>query len=163
MDQYVPYILLATAAPFGIWATLSDLKSMKIYNVCVLAMAAAFFVVGIFVLPFDEYLWRILGGFIILAIGFTLFSLGVMGGGDAKFAASMALFVPYQDGLTFLFILSVFTITAVVIHKIVGKLSFASPITSTWESWSAGKKFPLGFGMGGALIIYLVLVALGKI
>ncbi len=159
MAAYANYALLAAALPFCLWATWSDLRYMKIPNMLVLAMAVAFLVIGAIFLPFDVYLWRLLGGFIVLVAGFVLFSLGVMGGGDAKFAASMALFVDRNEVLPFLFILSVVTLLAVLSHWILGKLKFARAITGSWDSWTVKKKFPFGFGMGAALIYYLAIRA----
>lgn len=152
---YANLALLAAALPFSLWATWTDLKYMKIPNLLVLIMAGVFGVIGAIVLPFDVYLWRLLGGFLVLAVGFVLFSVGLMGGGDAKFAAAMAMFIAHHEILQFLFILSVVTLLAVLSHWLLGKMAFARPITGAWESWTNKKKFPLGFGMGIALITYL--------
>ncbi len=160
MEAYANYALLAAAIPFCLWATWSDLRYMKIPNMLVLAMTVVFLIVGAVFLPFDEYLWRILGGVIVLVGGFVLFALGGIGGGDAKFAAAMALFIDRNEVVPFLFILSIVTILAVLSHWIVGKLKFARPITGSWDSWTVKKKFPFGFGMGAALIYYLVIRAL---
>lgn len=156
---YANYALLLAALPFCLWATLSDLKYMTIPNKLVAAMAIAFAAVGIIVLPYDVFLWRLLGGFIVLAVGFLLFAIGGMGGGDAKFAAVMVLFVAYEDILQFVLILALVTLIAVTLHFFVGKLPFAQNLGANWKSWEKNKKFPLGFGMGMALICYLVLEA----
>lgn len=158
MSAYADIILLIIAIPFCLWATWSDLKNMTIPNVLVLSMAGVFLVVGAIVLPFTEvFLWRLLGGVIVLVIGFLIFSIGGLGGGDAKFAAAMVLFVDHADILGFILILAAVTLVAVVLHVIVGKLKFAAPLTENWKSWEKNRKFPLGFGMGSALIIYLAL------
>ena len=156
---YTDYIFLAVATPFALWSAWSDLKFMKIPNILVLLMAGAFIIAGAILLPFDVFLWRLLGGLIVLVIGFTLFSLGGIGGGDAKFAASMALFVNHAHIASFLFELSMFALLGVILHKIVGKLGFMNSITDNWESWriektSKKKNFPLGLGMSAALIFY---------
>lgn len=127
-------------------------------------MTGAFVVSGIFLLDFDIFLWRLFGGFIVLVIGFALFSIGGIGGGDAKFAAAMALFIDHTHLASFLLILAMFALLGVVLHKILGKMGFMSKITDTWESWrieKSGKKknFPLGLGMSGALIYYQLSVA----
>ena len=156
---YTNYIFLAVAAPFALWSAWSDLKFMKIPNILVLTMTGAFLISGAILLPIDVYLWRLLGGFIVLVIGFTLFSLGGIGGGDAKFAAAMALFIDHAHISVFLFELAMFALLGVILHKIVGKLGFMNPITDNWESWriektSKKKNFPLGLGMSAALIFY---------
>ncbi len=159
MTQFANYALFVAATPFCLWATWSDLRYMKIPNRLVVIMAATFLVVGGVFLPLDAYLWRLLGGLVVLAAAFLLFSVGGIGGGDAKFAAVMALFIKFDDIGTFLFLLAVITLVAVLLHWLFGKLPFTRPITTTWESWSVKKKFPLGFGMGTALIFYLAWAA----
>jgi len=157
--SYTNYIFLALATPFALWSAWSDLKFMKIPNILVMIMTGVFIISGAVLLPFDVFLWRLLGGFIILVIGFTLFSFGGIGGGDAKFAAAMALFIDHNHIAPFLLELAMFALIGVILHKIVGKLGFMNPITDNWESWrveksSKVKNFPLGLGMSAALIYY---------
>jgi prepilin peptidase CpaA len=114
-------------------------------------MTGAFLISGAILLPLDVFLWRLLGGFIVLVIGFTLFSLGGVGGGDAKFAAAMALFIDHNHTASFLLELSMFALLGVILHKVIGKLGFMNPITDNWESWriektTKKKNFPLGLG-----------------
>ncbi len=156
---YANYALLFAALPFCLWATFSDLKYMTIPNKLVMAMAVAFIAVGITVLPYDIFLWRFLVGLIVLAVGFLLFAIGGMGGGDAKFGAVMVLFVAYEDLVSFVLILALVTLIAVTLHFIIGKMPFAKNLATNWKSWEKNKKFPLGFGMGAALVCYLVLEA----
>ncbi|MEE9454837.1 MAG: prepilin peptidase [Paracoccaceae bacterium] len=155
MEAYASYALLAVATPFCLWATWTDLKYMLIPNILVIIMAAAFMIIAPIFLPFDVYLWRILAGAIVLTVGFILFSIGGLGGGDAKFAAAMIMFVDQTMFIPFLLTFALFTLLAVILHKLIKFLPFARPITSSWESWTNRKKFPLGFGMGGALITFL--------
>ena len=110
------YIFLAVAAPFALWSAWSDLKYMKIPNILVMLMTGAFLISGVILLPLDVFLWRLLGGLIVLVIGFTLFSLGGIGGGDAKFAAAMALFIDHNHISSFLLELSLFALLGVILH-----------------------------------------------
>lgn len=150
------YVFLAIAVIFGVLAAHSDLKYMTIPNKLVLQLVATFLVAGVIFLPFvDVFLWRLLGGFVILVIGFILFSLRGFGGGDAKYAAAIALFIPSGDAGYFMFILSLSALFAVVTHRMVLWFSFADPITKTWKSWNARRNFPLGLGLSIAFIFYL--------
>ena len=158
------YIFLAIAAPFAIWSAWSDLKYMKIRNITVLLMAGAFLISGAILLPFDVFLWRLLGGVIVLVGGFTLFAIGRIGGGDAKFAAAMAMFVDHALIASFLFTFSMFALLGVFIHRMIGKMRFLDRFTDNWESWAIERKtrkknFPLGLGMSAALMYYLMSVA----
>ncbi len=71
-----------------------DIASYTIPNGIQLAIIAAFaafvYVAGFTAVQFSSHL---LAGFIGLAIGFTLFALGYIGGGDAKLFACIALWL----------------------------------------------------------------------
>lgn len=156
-----PTVFLIIALPFAIWAAYSDLKYMRIPNVLVLVMLGCFLVAGVAILPFtDVFLWRLLVGAITLAAGFMLFAIGGLGGGDAKFAAVMVMFVPTSDLTFFLFILAVMSLAGIVTHRLMRKMPFAAPVTGNWESWSPHGNFPMGFPMAGALVFYLAYKAL---
>ena len=161
MREYADIALFLAATPFGLLATYFDLKLMIIPNKVVLGLAAAFLIVGLIFLPLPTFLWQLLGGFIVLVIGFLLNAAGLVGGGDAKFAAAMALFIPVADALPFLLMLAIITLIVVTLHYLVGKLPFAAPITTTWKSWAKDRKFPMGFGFGLALIYYTATKAFG--
>jgi len=161
--SFANYIFLAVATPFALWSAWSDLKFMKIPNILVMLMTGAFVISGAILLPFDIFLWRLIGGLMVLVVGFGMFSLGGIGGGDAKFAAAMALFIDHTHIPSFLLELSLFALIGVILHKIIGKLGFMDPITDNWESWriektSKVKNFPLGLGMSSALIFYQLTV-----
>lgn len=150
-----PTIFFLIALPFSIWAAYSDLKYMRIPNVLVLAMGACFVIAALVLLPLDVFLWRLAVGAITLAVGFLLFAIGGLGGGDAKFAAIMVLFVPTANLTFFVFTLAVMSLAGIMTHRMMRKLPFAEPVVSTWKSWSAGGNFPMGFPMAGALVFYL--------
>jgi prepilin peptidase CpaA len=86
----VPALLAAAA----VW----DLASFTIPNYLSLALAALF---GVFALatglsPTSAGL-HLLAGLIALAIGFTMFALNYIGGGDAKLFAGVALWLGLHD------------------------------------------------------------------
>lgn len=155
-------VFFLVALFFGLWAAWSDLKFMIIPNKLVLALGATFLVTGPIFLPIvDVFLWRLLGGFIVLAVGFILFAIGGFGGGDAKFAAAIALFIPAHDAGYFIFILALAALLAVFLHRTIAMFEFADPITEHWKSWTSGKNFPLGLALSGAFIFYMTQRAFG--
>ena len=80
-------------------AAISDLLTMKISNKLILLLVAAFFGVAIGVqLPLDVLAMHVACALVVLAVGFTLFALRVIGGGDAKLAAATTLWLGF--GLT---------------------------------------------------------------
>lgn len=90
------------------YAASSDLLTMTIPNKVSLLLLVAFFA---FTLTCDFSLSEIAqhtgAGASVLAVSFTLFALGVIGGGDAKLAAVTALWLGFDHLLDYLLIASV--------------------------------------------------------
>ncbi|MEM6914617.1 MAG: prepilin peptidase [Pseudomonadota bacterium] len=149
---FLPFVL-----PICVWVAMSDLREMRIPNVAVLALAGVFLVGGFFLLPLDAYGWRLLQLVIVLVIGFVITSLGLVGAGDAKFAAAMAPFIAPGDGLFFLMLFSIVLIASWITHRSAGRVPAIRRATDGWTSWDRGKLFPMGVALAGALAIYLVL------
>lgn len=147
---------LPFATVISIWVAWSDMKFMKIPNKAVLALFAVFVIIGFFTLPLEEYLWRFAHLGVILAIGFTLSTMGFMGAGDAKFAAVMAPFVALGDATTMLYLMSGVVVVALIMHRIFQRSSAIRKMTVDWKSWD-NKDFPMGLALGGALVAYLVM------
>jgi prepilin peptidase CpaA len=75
-----------------------DLASFTIPNILPVALVAAF-AVYIAATGFGPAVlgWHLLAGFLGLILGFTLFALGWIGGGDAKLFAAIALWFGFRD------------------------------------------------------------------
>lgn len=83
-------------------AASSDLLTMKISNKLVLLIVAAFALVALFVqLPLQLVGMNLLCALLVLAVGFTFFAMGWIGGGDAKLAAAIALWLGFDLALEF--------------------------------------------------------------
>jgi prepilin peptidase CpaA len=94
--------LLATAAGW-------DIASFTIPNFIQLALLAVF-VVLVFALGMSPGVFaaHLLAGFVGLVIGFALFALGYVGGGDAKLFACVALALGLHDLLAYAMMASIF-------------------------------------------------------
>jgi prepilin peptidase CpaA len=149
---FLPLVL-----PICIWVALSDLRAMRIPNVAVLALTGVFLTVGLIVLPVEAYLWRLAALGIVLLAGFIIASLGLVGAGDAKFAAAMAPFIAPGDALFFLMLFSLVLIGSWLTHRTAARVPALRRATSDWASWDQGKLFPMGVALAGALAIYLAL------
>ena len=78
-------------------AAVSDLMTMTIPNRLVLALGAAFAVAAPLAgFSLAELGWHALAGLVVLAIGFAMFAPGWIGGGDAKLAAVIALWLGFE-------------------------------------------------------------------
>ena len=95
-------ILLATAAGW-------DLASFTIPNFLSVAMLGAFAVFAVAAgLGLPAIGWHLLAGVAGLFIGFALFALGWIGGGDAKLFAAVTLWLGFHDMAPYALLASVF-------------------------------------------------------
>lgn len=147
---FLPFVL-----PITVWVSWSDLARMKIPNKAVIAMLVVFAVIGLIALPFTEYLWRYAHFAVVLAIGFVLNMFGLVGAGDAKYAAAMAPFIALPDAYPFMFLLGAVVIAAFIIHRVMKRTRIRERVPD-WESWQR-REFPMGFALAPALTFYLIL------
>lgn len=147
---------LPFAAPIALWVALSDMKTMKIPNRAVLALVVVFAIVGLLALPFETWLWRWVHLAVVLAVGFVLSLTGMVGAGDAKFAAAMAPFVALADLGGFLLLFSAILLAAFLTHRGARMIPALRRAAPGWESW-ARDEFPMGLALGGGLLCYLFL------
>lgn len=148
---------LPFALPICIWVAWSDLSRLRIPNKTVLLLGGIFLVIGLIALPFEEYLWRIAGGAIVLGIGFVLYLFGGIGAGDIKFAAAMAPFFSHGDLAVVLYLFSGALLAAVATHQLAKRIPAIRNATPDWKSWES-RKFPMGLALTGTLIFYLIAV-----
>ena len=100
------FLLFPLALVFG---AVSDVMSMTIPNWLVLAMLAVFVLLA----PFSGMGWPVAGlhfaaGAVVLAGAFAFFAFGWIGGGDAKLAAAIALWLGWDHLLEFALVAAVF-------------------------------------------------------
>jgi prepilin peptidase CpaA len=151
--------LMLAALPVAAWVVLSDLKSMRIPNLAVLALLAVYALVGALTLPFAIWAWAWLHFAVILLLGFGLSLTGGFGAGDAKFAAAMAPFVALGDAQLFLMLLAAVALAGFVTHRLARRVSLVRAQTPHWESWERAE-FPMGLALAPALIFYLALASI---
>ena len=151
---------LIPALPIGIWVAWSDMKSMKIPNKAVMALGAAFLIVGLGLvltglLTFTAFLWALGLGLIVLVAGFLGNAAGLFGAGDAKFAAVMA---PFFIGADARFVMGLFAaclLGAFASHRLAARIPTFRAATADWASWT-NNDFPMGLALSGTLIFYLL-------
>ena len=99
------FVLPALLVAAAMW----DIASFTIPNFIPVALLAGFALLLI-VHPMSASAFgvHLLAGFIGLAVGFTLFALGYIGGGDAKLFAGVALWFGLHDLLLYTLVASVF-------------------------------------------------------
>lgn len=156
----VPFLwFLPLTIPIAIWVAWSDMKFMKIPNKAVMALAGVWFLLGWLVAGLTVWLWGLALLAIVLVIGFLLATGGLVGAGDAKFAAAMA---PFFTGADLRLVFVLFTaclLGAFAAHRILRAIPAVRRAASDWESWTH-RKFPMGLALTGTLIFYPVCAAL---
>lgn len=165
---FLPFVL-----PICFYVAYTDLRSMLIKNHAVVALFTVFAVLGFFLLPpwstewaswksayftltLPSYLWQLIHVGVVLFFGILLNAAGVLGAGDAKFIAAASAFIWPGDYMAAFFLLMITTMAAYVTHRLVRRTPLRA-IAPEWESWNRDRHFPLGFPLGGALAIYLLL------
>ena len=90
--------LLFAAFPLAMaFAAASDLLTMTISNKLAAAMVVAFALASALVgMAASEFVMHFAAGAIVIAIAFAFFAAGWIGGGDAKFAAAVALWLGWS-------------------------------------------------------------------
>ena len=134
------------------------MKFMKIPNKAVIALTVVFLLIGLIAVPLADYPWRLLHLVVVLGIGFILNLGGLIGAGDAKFAAAMAPFVTYGDVGWFMVLFACVLVAAFITHRLFRRIPAITTRTPEWVSWTS-KKFPMGMALGGSLASYLALGA----
>ena len=147
---FLPFVL-----PIAIWVSWSDMKFMKIPNRAVLALVAVFFVVGLVALPLEVWAWRWTHLAVILVLGFVANTMGVLGAGDAKFAAAMAPFFALDDMRFVLALFAAAIVGAFVSHRTARAIGPIRAVTSDWASWTH-RDFPMGLALSGTIVFYLL-------
>ena len=155
---FAAWAFLVAALPISAYVAWSDMKVMKIPNLAVYALVGAFVLLGALTLPFDDYLWRYSHLAVVLVIGIALNAAGLVGAGDAKFAAAAAPYIALSDGKTMIVIYIGCFLGCYALHRI-GKFSPLRKLAADWQSWDAGKRFPMGFALGTTLVVYLLICA----
>lgn len=150
-------ILLVPVLPIAIWAAMNDMKTMKIPNKAVLALAAVWPLLGWLAVPtWAAWFWGFALMAIVLVAGYLLYTTGTFGAGDAKYAAAMAPFFVGTSILWLLFLIAACLIGALIVHRLMRRTPAVRRMTPDWVSWDIPRYFPLGFALSGILVFYLV-------
>jgi len=90
------------------FAAAYDLTTMTIPNRLTAAVALTFIVVVMLCgLPASEVALHVAAGLLVLTVAFVMFTAGWIGGGDAKLAAGIALWLGFADLLDYLMLASI--------------------------------------------------------
>lgn len=151
-----PLLLVFPAAMA--YAAASDLLTMRIANSVSLGLAAAFLLVALIAgMPVQDMLLHLAVGAGLLVAGMLLFSLNLLGGGDAKLLAAAALWIGYDQLGLFLFSVTLFGGALALLLLAYRRLPAAALPLPAWavRLHTAGGGMPYGIAIAaGALTVY---------
>lgn len=150
---------LPFALPLCMVVAWSDMRSMRIPNLAVLALVGVYVVIGAITLPWDIYFWGYVHLFTVLVIGFLMNAVGMIGAGDAKFAAAAAPFICLGDFRFFIALFAANILAAFLTHRATARTGLVK-LAPGWDSWERTWEFPMGLSLGGTLGLYLILSAI---
>jgi prepilin peptidase CpaA len=141
------------------FAAASDLLTMTISNRVSLALAAGFLVVALASgMGLSDILLHVGAGAAVLTVAFACFAMGWVGGGDAKVAASAALWFGFADLMNYLVYASMFggALTLLLLQFRQWPIPYALA-GQTWLLRLHAKESGIPYGIAlalGALTIY---------
>ncbi|MEO1551554.1 MAG: prepilin peptidase [Pseudomonadota bacterium] len=159
MQAAVPVLFFLAALPLCLYGAWTDLSRMRLSNKLNLTLFAVFLVLGLLLLPFESYLWRMAAAAIAFAVGFFINALGLVGGGDAKFCAAGIPWIATEHLSPFIMVFFTMMLAAFITHRMFRAIPSVRRATGDWVSWDAGRKFPMGMALSGSLLFYLACVA----
>ncbi|MGV8987466.1 MAG: prepilin peptidase [Cypionkella sp.] len=154
---FLPFTLFV-----GLWVAWSDMRFMKIPNKAVLTLVAIYVVVGVLVLPLTFWAFGLGFGVVALVALFVANAAGLIGAGDAKFAAAMAPFFVLADYRLVVGLLAGCLLGAFAAHRLMRMIPAMRRATPEWQSWTH-KKFPMGLALAGMLNFYLIIAPISSL
>jgi|APFEC2959095136_1045048.scaffolds.fasta_scaffold00201_7 prepilin peptidase CpaA len=166
--------LIFVVFPFCmVYAAVSDMLSMTIANRVSVILVATFLVVAPLTgMAWSDFAWHLAAFGAVLAVTFSLFAMGGMGGGDAKLMASTALFMGFGTQLAQYLVISAFLGGMLTLALLLYRRSALAVYTNQnmfmrhFADEDVGIPYGIALGAGG-LLVYpsspLVVWALGQL
>lgn len=151
-------LFLIVMLPVWIYTAWYDMARLKILNGLVIFVFGVFVVLGPLVLPMPVYFGQLVQAVIVFAVILVLYAAGTMGGGDAKFIAAASPYFMRADVTLIIALFLACGLAAIAAHRLF-LLFGADRAVPLWTSWRSGKRFPLGYALGGIVTFYLALAA----
>jgi prepilin peptidase CpaA len=144
-------LLLLVLMPIILASAVSDLRSLRIPNLHVLVALGLFALLAPIAVDWPELALRLQIAAITFAIGFALFALRLIGGGDVKMMAVVLLYVPSEDVIIFLRLFAIAlgaaSVGALVIQR--------APVFRRlgWSSVHTPRHVPVGVAIAAAVVV----------
>ncbi|HZZ30956.1 MAG TPA: prepilin peptidase [Phenylobacterium sp.] len=160
LADFIRYAVAIALSGVLAWAAISDIRWRRIPNRVVLSILVLF-------VPWTlasggiELASALVAGVVAFAVGYGLYAFKVMGAGDAKLFASLALFAGLAHLTTFA-LATVWTGGVLAIGALVARPRRALAMLSLRGQGDHGRGIPYGvaIGVGGAVVLWGYLTGL---
>lgn len=140
-----------------IYSAFSDLVSMTISNKVSLALMVGFVAFAYWIgMDIHTFGWHWAMFAIVLAASFGLFAIGAIGGGDAKLAASTALWLGWEHTMSYFLIASILgAVLTIVLVRLRGNVIPDRFEKVEWIArlYRADSGIPYGIALGAAAVV----------
>jgi prepilin peptidase CpaA len=139
------------------YAAASDLLTMTISNKLSIALVLGFYVVALLLgMPATTIGIHSAAGFVVLAVSFSMFAAGWIGGGDAKLVAAVALWLGFDQLMSYLLLASIFG--GILTFALLAVRRYALPTALQEQQWAVrlhapGTGVPYGIALAAAALI----------
>lgn len=154
------FLVMAVFPGAMAYAAASDLMTMTITNRLQFVLLGAFALAAALAgMDLATVGWHVLAGFTVLAVSFTLFAFGWVGGGDAKLVAVTAMWFGFGPHLLDYILLSTF-LGGVLTLAILGLRHLPMPALLAQQSWAvrlhdSKSGVPYGIALAAAALLVL--------
>jgi prepilin peptidase CpaA len=145
MPHQPQYLLILVLLP-ALVAAIYDIIQRRIPNWLTLFIVLAFFPAAwISGFGLAEFGWHIAAGFLFLVIGIAFHALGLIGGGDAKLATGLALWIGWQGLFNF-----------TIWMGLLGGLMALGYLMARWITKKPKTSLPYGVAIAGASFVMII-------
>ena len=159
----VGYALMMVFPVAMAFAAANDLFTMRIPNKISIVLTTAFVLSALYIrMPLDQLLTHIAVGAAFLAAGFAMFSMRLLGGGDAKLMAAGALWMGADQAMFYIAYVTIFggVLSALILayRRFVPVADMPLPLWAV-KLHARGTGVPYGIAIAAAgLLIYPVTI-----
>ena len=161
--SYIANYSASTLFPSGwmiFWAMIMaghDIDCRRIPNALTLMTAMWALLIGS-THGFSGFFQAILSGSLVFVVMAILFFMGIVGGGDAKAVAALAMFLPIHDCFAFLICISlaggVQSVFQLIVNHRFSDLLLLRASTKNWRAVGAGITLPYGLAILGGCFLW---------
>ena len=159
-STYINQIFALIYVVIIFYAVVSDYVRTIIPNWCSIALVVEFLIYALIFLTMREFMWHLLLGVVVFALGIGFYAFGWFGGGDVKLLTAVIFWAGPTNGLIFVlamaaigFFMAVGLIILRRVLKFYPNLFPNSELLRRPVAWVEEGAFPYGIAIGAAALV----------